>query len=116
MGIVRDIAKEAVKALAVLALVFLSFAHQPVQVPTGDDGFSFAVSDLSYCGAVDGDAGGHAPCHACRVSLADLPPPPCVAEPAYLAFATLDYAPADSVAFAQPGYTLRNPRAPPATV
>ena len=111
----RDIGGEAIKALAVLALVFLSFAHQPVAVAQADDGPQWAVADLSYCGgAPDGEGGGHSPCHACRAGVADLPPAPCVAEPAYVAFAEIGFAPVDDFMVGEGGFSPANPRAPPA--
>lgn len=68
---------ETLRALLVLALVFLSFAHAPVAAaaPTGD--VLTATVDMSWCGdSPVGDAAAHAPCHACRLgAAADLPPP-----------------------------------------
>ncbi|WMT88040.1 hypothetical protein NO932_05375 [Pelagibacterium sp. 26DY04] len=117
MGLVRDIGGEIVKALAVLALVFLSFAHQPVAVAQVDDGPQWAVADLSFCGSGpdDGDAG-HAPCHACRAGIADLPPAPCVAEPAYVALGEAGFELSDDLVVLQQAYSSANPRAPPALV
>ena len=114
MGLARDIGGEVLKALAVLALVFLSFAHQPVAVAHPDDGPRWALADLSFCGtAPDGEAG-HMPCHACRAGVADLPPAPCVAEPAYVAFIDASFALGDDSPAAQHGFAFANPRAPPA--
>lgn len=67
---------EVVRALAVLAIVFLNFAHVPVASasPYG----AWAVTDAgSYCGdPLEDGKTQHAPCHACRVGGgADLPPP-----------------------------------------
>ena len=56
MGLARDIGGEIVKALAVLALVFLAFAHQPVAIQAADDGLSYSVADLSFCGGAPDDA------------------------------------------------------------
>lgn len=115
MELVRDIFGEVIKALAVLALVFLSFAHQPVAVAHPDEGTHWSVADLSFCGsAPDGDGAGHAPCHACRVGIADLPPAPCVAEPAFVAFAEVGFDLGEELAVEQPGFSPANPRAPPA--
>ena len=117
MTFVRVIAGDMIKALTVLALVFLSFAHQPVAVAQPDDALAFSVADLSYCGSSpDGDQGGHAPCHACRAGLADLPLPPCVAEPAYAGFARAAFVIADDAPLAQYLFSVRNPRAPPAPI
>lgn len=115
MRLVRDIFEEVIKALAVLALVFLSFAHQPVAVAQPDDGLHWSVADLSYCGsAPDGEGDRHMPCHACRVGIADLPPVPCVVEPAYVAFADTGFELGDDFAVSQHGFSPANPRAPPA--
>jgi hypothetical protein len=72
---------EVVRALGVLAIVFLSFVHQPM--PAAAQQFDLdgpvltAGLDLSWCGDMpmgeDGKA--HSPCHACRVLGAALPPP-----------------------------------------
>lgn len=112
----RDIAGEVTKALAVLALIFLSFAHQPIEVPqAGGDAFSFQLADLSYCGgAPDEDGGGHVPCHACRSGDIDLPPAPCVAQPAYAGFVVAAFFVADMAVADQFGYSASHPRAPPA--
>lgn len=65
---------ETVRALLVLALVFLNFGHQPAfAAPTPGDVLT-VVASQSFCGAPIGDLE-HAPCHACRIgSAADLPP------------------------------------------
>lgn len=117
MALLRDIGGEAIKALAVLALVFLSFAHQPVSLASADDSSHWTVADTSYCGSgADGDGAGHAPCHACRVGAIDLPPAPCTAEPAYMAFADAGFVLVDDPDMPQQGYLRGNPRAPPAAV
>lgn len=91
----RHIAADLVRALAVLALVFLSFGHQPsIGLAQDHEALSAAVS-ASWCGDAPADTT-HAPCHACRIgSGADLPPPgeglvrlPLVAEPAFSGLAT----------------------------
>lgn len=68
---------EVMRALAVLALVFLNFAHAPLAAsgPIGDAWVATAAS--SFCGSpIGGDDREHAPCHACRIGGgADLPPP-----------------------------------------
>lgn len=68
---------EVVRALCVLALLFLNFAHQPpVAAPIVGDILTLAATS-SYCGdpAEDGKSS-HAPCHACRIGAgADLPTP-----------------------------------------
>lgn len=89
---------ETVRALLVLALVFLNFGHQPAfAARTPGDVFTIVASQ-TFCGTPTDDLD-HAPCHACRIgSGADLPPVtglPCpplpvalrrTAEPAAIAF------------------------------
>lgn len=65
---------ETMRALVVLALVFLNFAHQPAMAASAHDVMT-VVASQSFCGAPIADDQGHAPCHACRIgSGADLPP------------------------------------------
>lgn len=68
-------AVETLRALLVLALIFLNFAHQPaIATPSAGDVMSVAASQ-SFCGTPIADDQGHAPCHACRIGGgADLPP------------------------------------------
>jgi len=71
----RHIAADLVRALAVLALVFLSFSHQPSMRLAHDHESVSAAVTASWCGDAPADTT-HAPCHACRIgSGADLPPP-----------------------------------------
>src|SRR5690554_808783 len=116
MQFARAIAGETIKALAVLALVFRSFAHQPVDIASaGAETAYLAAADLSFCGDDSGrDGGAHNPCHACRAGVVDLPSPPCTAKPAYAAFAAFDATPADDTIVRQAVFSTRNPRAPPA--
>jgi hypothetical protein len=74
----QSILLEALRALCVLALLFLNFAHQPMPAyAVPGDAFSLAQS-LDFCGdPTAGDPAAHAPCHACRLGgIADLPPAP----------------------------------------
>jgi len=75
VAIDRHIAAELVRAFVVLALVFLSFGHQPAAaIPPGHDLLTAAVT-ANFCGDSPADTT-HAPCHACRIGGgADLPPP-----------------------------------------
>ena len=68
-------AAETLRALLVLALIFLNFAHQPaIAAPSAGDVMS-VVASQSFCGTPIADDEGHAPCHACRIGGgADLPP------------------------------------------
>ena len=114
MSLARDIGGEVVKALSVLALIFLSFAHQTVQLPASSfDGAVLSISELSMCGkGHDGEAASHAPCHACRPDLADLPQPPYLASPAF-GFSAPKLAQRDSLGSGRTSYLSSNPRAPP---
>lgn len=114
MAINRHIAADLVRALAVLALVFLSYAHQPVGAAQAleHDVLTAAVT-ASFCGDAPEDGKAHAPCHACRIGGgADLPPPceglvhlPAVAEPAF--------AEAAAVAHVVPPPDIPDARGPP---
>jgi hypothetical protein len=77
----RNMGIEVVRACVVLALIFLSFAHAPVTAaPAGPDTLTAAL-DMSYCGDTPDNPKAHAPCHACRIGGADLPPPCDIAVP-----------------------------------
>ena len=78
----RNMGRELLHALVVLALVFLSFAHAPVAATSAGPDTLTAALDMSYCGDSPDDPGAHAPCHACRIGGgADLPPPCGIAIP-----------------------------------
>lgn len=116
LKLTKQIAAEFLSALSVLALVFLSFGHQPVSSANASTNLqAYQISALSFCGD-SGPADGHtshAPCHACRISFADLPPAPCEAEPAFASFVRLNINPTDD---AHPLAISSNPylsRAPP---
>jgi len=76
----KDMVLEVARSLGVLAIVFLSFVHQPMPASAHqidlDAPILTAEMDLSFCGDMPMDGGGkaHAPCHACRVLGAVLPP------------------------------------------
>lgn len=76
----RSIAMDLMRALCVLAVVFLNFAHQaPVLAKAAPTEVLAMAALLSFCGdgATLPDDKGHAPCHACRLgAAADLPPAP----------------------------------------
>lgn len=73
---VRQTGIEVLRALCVLALIFLSFGHAPVTAATSGPDVLTAALDMSYCGDLPDDPRAHAPCHACRIGGgADLPPP-----------------------------------------
>lgn len=67
---------EILRALCVLALLFLNFAHQPVAVQAASGDVLSIATTLGFCGTPPGDdKSNHAPCHACRIGIADLPAP-----------------------------------------
>jgi hypothetical protein len=73
---------DMLRAVCVLALIFLSFAHAPVTAATSGPDVLTAALDMSYCGELPDDPKAHAPCHACRIGGgADLPPPCDIAVP-----------------------------------
>ena len=69
----RHIAVDLMRALGVLALIFLSFGHLPGAAAGGSDILTVAVNQ-SFCGDLPDTDRAHAPCHACRVDAALLPP------------------------------------------
>ena len=107
----RSIMAEVVRALAVLALVFLSFAGSHAAAAPGyhDDHGGY-----DFCGTPPGNPVDHAPCHACRANPVVLPTAPVGADPA---FDVADVCPSVSiwgVTVSIRGRTPVNPRAPPA--
>jgi hypothetical protein len=72
--------RELLLALGVLALVFLSFGHQPVLAGPGEAQFRFADGSVPvFCGTgpADGQDAGYDHCDACRIaSGVALPAPP----------------------------------------
>lgn len=76
-----DIGVELARALGALAIIFLSFVHQPLPALAHpgylDSPMLSADLSLSYCGdmPMNDDDRSHAPCHACQVLGAALPQP-----------------------------------------
>ena len=89
----QQIVRELLRALCVLGLIFLNFAHVPSAVAAGQP--SLLEVSASWCGDDQTDQpAGHQPCHACRIgAAADLPPPP-LEIAAVLAVAAVYYLPA----------------------
>jgi hypothetical protein len=118
VAIGRHIAAELVRAFAVLALVFLSYAHQPVNVAHALDHDVLTVAvTADFCGDAPEDGKAHAPCHACRIGGgADVPPPPCggIAAPIAAASVTSFGATVRSPIITEHGSS--RPRGPPALV
>ncbi|OEO31884.1 hypothetical protein VW23_014080 [Devosia insulae DS-56] len=111
----RQMGSDTARALVVLALVFLSFAHAPVASAESGALLTASVA-ASYCGDMpDGDGKAHAPCHACRVGGIDLPPPP-TSFTAPLAACEISYFRTASVLAVNSTYISARPRAPPALI
>lgn len=106
---------ELLRALCVLALFFLNFAHAPVSAATLAGPAFSAAADVGFCGTPpDEDGSQHAPCHVCRIGGgADLPPPSGLVTPA---FAVTDTTYAACAEPAAAGAVLVRPvaRGPPA--
>jgi hypothetical protein len=107
---------ETVRALSVLALIFLAFGHAP-QVAAEQGSAVTAFGALSVCGNLSGDPLAHAPCHACRIGAGaalPLPPEPCarVALPVHSDFVALRL----DVPVPKVSRHSARPRAPPVTV
>jgi hypothetical protein len=105
-------AREIVLALAVLALTFLNYGHVSVSA-SGD----VQVTPDSWCGSpLAPDDIAHAPCHACRVDGAALPPPTACVEP--VAFAAVLVAYVAPIAVTEQPLRVRPslPRGPPSLV
>ena len=109
----RAIVVEAVRALAVLALVFLSFAGSPAVAAHGDH---YTPAGYDFCGTPPGNPVDHAPCHACRASPVVLPTAPAEAGPAFAVVAACLNVSIHGLSVAPFERTPANPRAPPALV
>jgi hypothetical protein len=104
--------RETLLALAVIALIFLNFGHVSVTA-SGE----FQIVPDSWCGdPLLPDSPTHAPCHACRVDGATLPPPPAEIAPVCFTTVAVAYEPL-SLPFAGPvARSLAQPRGPPSLV
>jgi hypothetical protein len=68
---------ELVRALAVVALVFLNFGHSPVLAHQADPAIQSLCGDALVSGDAEHGQHQNVPCHACRIGgAADLPPLP----------------------------------------
>lgn len=111
----RQMGSDTARALVVLALVFLTFAHAPVAAAQSG-AFTTSVA-ASYCGSLpDGDGKAYAPCHACRFGDVELPPPPSVAAKTRLVSTQVSYFRAAAIAAIHSRHVSARPRAPPALV
>jgi hypothetical protein len=110
MTTTRAVLSEITRALAVLALVFLSFAHQPAVAAEGHHDHG----GYDFCGTPPVDPAGHAPCHACRSNPVVLPPAPAYADPVFCASVVCVERPEWGLDISHPARSPANPRAPPA--
>jgi hypothetical protein len=109
----RALLAEITRALAVLALVFLSFAHQPALAAAGyhDDHGGY-----DFCGTPPDGPADHAPCHACRSNPVVLPAAPENADPAFGVVAVCPGVSISARDVSDPARSPANPRAPPVQV
>lgn len=116
MALARVMMVDVLRALCVLALIFLVLGHKPVLALDVAQGPTYGVTSLnSYCGDLPDGSTGHAPCHACRLFTGlDLPPAPDRAEPAFRAAITFAWVQALPMPAAAAWVPRANPaRAPP---
>lgn len=116
--IAAEILRDIASALAVLALVFLSYAHQPLNVAHALDHDVLSASiTADFCGEQPDGGKGHAPCHACRIGGgADVPVPPCAGIEAPIAVASVTYFGATVRSPIVTAHGSSRPRGPPALV
>lgn len=112
----QQVTRDVVTALGVLALVFLSFGHQPIAWARDSAVFVYANGDLaSFCGgAPEGGRASGKGCDACRLASGiGLPPAPCLPAARFaMAVRSVDL---DVQGFVPDGVLNRvqDPRAPP---
>lgn len=115
MSLLRDMTRETIKALAVLALAFLSFVPLPQNAQAFAEGDIWIAADATWCGqALQSHDREHEPCHACRPGLVPLPCPPDIDGPAFAALGQGAVLLVSDAGWAQAAHTPRQPRAPPA--
>lgn len=116
MALVRGIAGEAIRALLVLALVFLNFGHASLASDWSAGGYVAAFDTAIPCGpaqpgspVLDTD-----PCPACRIASGiDLPPAPSGVVLAQARVATAGHDGGDTVPRRALFTSASGPRAPP---
>lgn len=122
-----DIAGFALRALCVLALLFVSFAHRVPAAAAASDGFAaeYVLPDGSFAGlCLSGDA--HGPdgkvlfkpgCEACRLSASLLLPPPPLDGLPILHPVTAPFVPWRLAGLSLSGFSPGNPsRGPPSLI
>lgn len=118
MTLLRTYLSEMLRAGLVLALLVFGFgATAPEQQVGASPAVAAAIAQnwgSQLCGGGFADNhSGHLACHACRASVPLLPPPPCIAEPAFQGAVAVDYAVAAPVIVATPPILSAQPRGPP---
>jgi hypothetical protein len=116
--IAAEILRDIASAFAVLALVFLSYVHQPINLEhaLGHDVLTASLT-ADFCGEQTDEGKAHAPCHACRIGGgADVPAPPCAGIAAPIAVASVTYYGATVRSPIITALGSSRPRGPPALV
>lgn len=115
MTVLRATIAETTKALAVLALVFLAFAHAPLALPASADEGNWTITSASYCGkAPDADGTAAAsPCVGCFNTIAGLPPEPCALSARFAMSAGIGGVLMDAGGAGLSPFETAHPRAPP---
>jgi hypothetical protein len=108
----RRLARETLLALLVVALTFLNFGHTSAVFAAGGRVVVTGHSTCGDAGAVNG--GEHFACHACRPSIAALPPPPAEPDPVYFVATPVSFAAAIASNDSSAGMLASQPRGPPA--
>lgn len=105
---------ELVRALAVVALVFLNFGHSPVLAQQVDPAFQSLCGDAHVSGEADHGQHHNVPCHACRIGgAADLPPLPAAVDFVLGLVDEVDYATGPIPPQAAVPQRVGSPRGPP---
>lgn len=111
MVTIRSVTAEVVRALAVLAFVFLSFAGTHA---VAAQGYQNDTGGYDLCGTQPDNPVDHAPCHACRANPVVLPTAPQEAGPAFAVEGASLNVSIRGLNGSIRGRTPANPRAPPA--
>jgi hypothetical protein len=119
MVLLRQYLEEVLRAGLVLAVLLFGFGSTAPAPQVGRSPALAAAIAADWgsqlCGGGFADNhGGHLACHACRVSMPLLPPPPCVAEPAFRDAVAVDYVATAPVAADAAPILAARPRGPPA--
>ena len=105
--------RETLLALLVVALTFLNFGHSSAVFAAGG---RVVVTGHAICGdAGSVHDGEHFACHACRPSVAVLPPAPAEPEAACFTAVAIAYAAAAAPIDSSAGLLAFEPRGPPLT-